>query len=442
MSFQSNHKIHKKICVISIFIYVLYPCVAWSITLSQAIEKALKNDPALMACTSREKETEYAIKAEKHSFYPSLNFSSTIGWYNNEISTTQMWNSLNIPLETTKETIFRNMGVGFSWFIFKEKSFVGFHSSKLSALHEELNENRFQCELKKLEKIEEVMSLFLDIYKTKMEIDILNDELSFCKWIYKLVSEQCKLGLISKIDSDYVFLVLKQAQIDLKIRKNNLVLNKAKFANMLGIQANKLYLEMDDLSKYSIIPSFSIDDIYKLINNYPQLKLLEATKNQYFWEYKRNKDIHWPVLGLTGGLFWYDDEESASRQLSYILLTLSWSFDITTFDVSSQSYQEYVSYTYEYKALKNELIDETIENFRLLKENELQIKSLEYQIKWKKILKDKLKDQFKLGLIDAITLLDAEQELVSLQMQALDLRIDLINRIVKFKHLLGLKWNE
>lgn len=279
-----------------------------TLTLSQAVETALKNNYSIGIAKNQNEISKNNNTFGNAGFLPQINFNASTNSSNN--NTKQEYASgLSIDRNNVKSTGV-NTGVMLNWTLFD--------GLKMFATHDKLQELEAMGELNLKMEIENtiaaVMNAYYDIIRQQQLLSAFREAIKIYEERLKIAEKKLEIGSASKLD-------VLQAKVDLNAQKSNLLKQKTLLDNTKA-SLNQLLSRSADIG-------FSIKDsiIINYDPNYEELKttvlkqnnsLLFAQRNINVANYnvKEYRSLALPSVNLTTAY----NFTSSTNQASFVLL--------------------------------------------------------------------------------------------------------------------------
>lgn len=260
------------------------------LTLSEAVNYALKHKSDAVNAHLDVENSEYMIDEVRANALPQLNFEGGLT-YNPILQETAM--------EFMGESMVIAMGrpwqstavVAFNQQLFNQSVFTGLKAAKTTREFYKIN-----AELTEEQVIEKVANSYFEVYKTKSQLETMERTIKNTTKVRDVIQSLHDTGLAKKIDLDRTTVAL-----------NNLKSAYQQLSNALNLQENALkYLIGMDINQEISLPDITFEvrnnilvDESITVDNRTEIKLLEKQSELLVLNQKATKAQTYPSLSLS-----------------------------------------------------------------------------------------------------------------------------------------------
>lgn len=260
------------------------------LTLSEAVNYALKHKSDAVNAHLDVENSEYMIDEVRANALPQLNFEGGLT-YNPILQETAM--------EFMGESMVIAMGrpwqstavVAFNQQLFNQSVFTGLKAAKTTRDFYKIN-----AELTEEQVIEKVANSYFEVYKTKSQLETMERTIKNTTKVRDVIQSLHDTGLAKKIDLDRTTVAL-----------NNLKSAYQQLSNALNLQENALkYLIGMDINQEISLPDITFEvrnnilvDESITVDNRTEIKLLEKQSELLVLNQKATKAQTYPSLSLS-----------------------------------------------------------------------------------------------------------------------------------------------
>src|SRR5690554_82108 len=260
------------------------------LTLSEAVNYALKHKSDAVIAHLDVENSEYMIDEVRANALPQLNFEGGLT-YNPILQETAM--------EFMGESMVIAMGrpwqstavVAFNQQLFNQSVFTGLKAAKTTREFYKIN-----AELTEEQVIEKVANSYFEVYKTKSQLETMERTIKNTTKVRDVIQSLHDTGLAKKIDLDRTTVAL-----------NNLKSAYQQLSNALNLQENALkYLIGMDINQEISLPDITFEvrnnilvDESITVDNRTEIKLLEKQSELLVLNQKATKAQTYPSLSLS-----------------------------------------------------------------------------------------------------------------------------------------------
>ena len=200
---------------------------SYGLTLQDAINDALQNNPELKSYNQQIITSEYQLKADENLQLPTFFASATEKFY----SKTPMTKIPNFPAsfkQSNKDFFTFDIGINQTIFV------GGQVKNKIKISQHNLQSNRYYYQEMKDEITAQVIKAYLDVFVASALVDVYKKEYKAVESIYSQQQEFFKEGLITKVDLLQSKVRLLEVERSLTEAKGNLNIALAKLSKLTG----------------------------------------------------------------------------------------------------------------------------------------------------------------------------------------------------------------
>ncbi|MCX7760493.1 MAG: TolC family protein [Hydrogenothermaceae bacterium] len=210
------------------FIFVLlFFSFAKALTLEEAINKAIQNNPELQSIKQQLKSAEFGLKADESLYFPTFFTKASYQYYGK----TPMTIIPNFPLSFKQSNqSFKTFNIGFNQTLYSG----GQITSKVEASKHNLQGTLYLYKEKENQIKADVIKAYIDLFITASLIDIYKKELQSIESLYKQAEGFFQEGLITKVDLLQTKVRLAEVRKNLTEAQGNHKIAISKLSQLLG----------------------------------------------------------------------------------------------------------------------------------------------------------------------------------------------------------------
>jgi len=426
-----------------LFCAMLYPGVANSQSLEQAVAFTFDNHPELRLAYSRFKVSEEQIEQAEAGYWPTIDLTAGIGYeYTDSPSTRRQ---IGTDGEGTAELPRREIGLSL-----KQELFSGFHTMS------EVERTRYttSADQWRLHGIAEdialtVSKVYIDLIKAKQLVALAEKNLASHEEIYDQIKQRTDSGFGSAADLSQINGRMAKAHSNLIASKNNFLDSQVTFYRVVEQRPNNLVIPFPD---GSLLPKTKEEGLQLTLDNHPVIKSsvmdIEAANSQY----ETAKSSYYPKVSFELNANYNDnlDGEDGNSfggvdvggQNNEVVAMLRFSYNIFSGGKNDAYTRETAYKINEAKELRSSVHRQVTEGFILswnaFEQLNLQKKYIKMHVISSKDTQSDYKEQFKIGQRSLLDLLDTENELYQARRDFLDAEFTEISAQYRILHAMGM----
>jgi adhesin transport system outer membrane protein len=417
---------------------MLFPAIANSQSLEQAVAYTLDTNPELRIAFSKFKVSEKQIDQAESGYWPTVDLTGGIGFeYTDSPSTRRP------DIDNTEELTRRELGVSLN-----QNLFNGFHTTS------EVNRTSYatSAEQWRLHGVAEDIALqavkvYVDLIKTEQFVALSEKNLASHLEIYDQIKQRTDSGFSSTADLSQINGRLAKAQSNLIAAKNNYLDSKVQFYRVIEQKPEKLVIPVPDAN---MLPTSEEEGVQHALKFHPVIKSsyndIDAAKQQY----ESAKSTYYPNLSLELDANFNDnlDGEDGSGftdvggENNEVQAMLRFSYNLFS-GGKDQAYATETAYKMtEAKEINRDVHRQVTESFILswnaYEQLTMQKKYIKTHVVASKDTQFMYKEQFKIGQRSLLDLLDTENELYQARQDFLAVEFSEITAQYRILHATGL----
>ncbi|NPA12725.1 MAG: TolC family protein [Aquificae bacterium] len=301
----------------------LTPTLALGISMEEAVQTALKNNPLIKSQIYSIKEATLYIKETENLYMPVIFSNLSYTTMNETPYTTVPAGILPFPLKfKAYDKDFSYIDLGVNYYLFT--GFARPQQLKVAKLHKKGEEQILKEKVNSLSA--EVKRAYLDVLSAKAVVEVYQKQLKAVEKHYSMVKEYYKKGLVAKVDILQTKVKIAKVKRDLKKAEGQLKLAKSKLNTLLNRPIDsKITVEQPKIKPPK---NLKLKDLYqRAIHNRYILRYLKTKQEQTKALSKAYLSDFYPKVVLQGKLFWTDQNPYISPKGNVALsLLINWQF--------------------------------------------------------------------------------------------------------------------
>lgn len=293
ISLAKNNSITIIMICISIFYTTIFAETETSLSLAEAIQKAMANNPSLQISTLDATISESQVSWGRAGVLPKVDFTAS---YLGNLSDTRQDSAIGGSKKNTQvQSTATNAGVNANWTLFE-----GFASL---AVHDRLASqsllSRFRREQTKQDLIAQVTLAYMDIVRQQSILSALDSAVAFSKERLKITEGKYGYGSVSKLE-------LLQAKLDLsedlsnQLKQNALLANSQRVLNKTLFYPDSISIKLvDSIGFISLPTSQSLRE--SAMEQNPILNQTREGKKLSSAAFREYKGHLFPQVGVSAG---------------------------------------------------------------------------------------------------------------------------------------------
>lgn len=259
------------------------------LTLTEAVNYALENKAEAVKARLEVKNSEYIIDEVRASALPQINANGGLT-YNAILQETALDFGGQTQIISMGRPWQSTASISLNQQIFNQAVFTGLKAAKTTREFYKIN-----AQLTEEQVIEKVASSYYEVYKTKSQIETIDQTIANTTRVRNVIKSLFDNGLAKKIDLDRTNVAL-----------NNIVSTRQQLVNALALQENSLkYLIGMDIATPIELPantfemsSYAFVDESVNVNNRTEIQVLEKQSELLALNLKATQAQGYPTLGL------------------------------------------------------------------------------------------------------------------------------------------------
>ncbi|MEZ0322729.1 MAG: TolC family protein [Hydrogenothermaceae bacterium] len=375
---------------------------ARALTVEEAVNKAIQNNPELQSLKQQVKSAEFGLKADENLYFPTFFLKASQQYYGK----TPMTSIPNFPLSFKQSNQnFLTFDIGLNQTIYSG----GQVTSKIEASKHNLQGTLYLYREKENQLKADVIKAYIDVFITASLIDVYKKELQSIESLYKQAEGFFQEGLITKVDLLQTKVRLAEVRKNLTEAQGNHIIALSRLSQLIGEDIKD---ENFQPVKIDIPENLNIEELLKKENrpivayykeNIKQLEKLEKIESAEFL----------PKVFIQGEYI-YTKQSPYLYPKGNLLLTLGVAIQfqgITPYYKTLQAKSNTSKLRYDLQDIKEKIkleIKTAYQNFQTAKENyRVSVENLQYAQEYFELVKEQYANQ----LATNTDLLNAESAL-------------------------------